>query len=161
MPEKTRFIWIMNLYVCVSFHRTESWDQRRSMVRWLRCRYSVFTSQPKWNNNRRVFCVLSVRAPWGVCGVWQEQKRLHQSQRPGGVYEDHGIHANRDGAHRTEPADLWVEQQPESVEDATLEKKENRITWNRTEMICFLFIIHFLPKRVCFQTEQRNEETKE
>lgn len=75
------------------------------------------------------FCCLSVRAPWGVCGVWQEQQRLHQSQRPGGVYEDHGIHAYRNGAHWTEPADLWVSIQDVKMWDRNTASQRK---WART-----------------------------
>lgn len=48
-------------------------------------------------------CV-SVRASGSLQGIWLWCRRIHPLQRHCRLHEDHGLHADRDGAHRDHPA---------------------------------------------------------
>lgn len=72
---KTRCTWLLN-FVCVSLHRTESWDRRRSTVRALpfnspsafdpsELRERVLT----WHVHHGVFFQSSVRRLWSLTGT--------------------------------------------------------------------------------------------
>lgn len=56
-------------------------------------------------------CVCATRAAWSLYRVRQRQGRFHNLQRPRQPDEDHGLHANGNGADRTEPEhqhEPWV-----------------------------------------------------